>query len=70
MRFSETHRDLPLLAWPREILSTVIALEQAFLVFRPRHARMVGRVNGRRKGTAETKEPGRGDRAPWCRLGY
>ncbi|TDJ68797.1 MAG: tryptophan 2,3-dioxygenase [Planctomycetota bacterium] len=51
MLFIETYRDLPLLAWPREILSAVIALEQAFLVFRQRHARMVERVIGRRTGT-------------------
>ena len=51
MLFIETYRDLPLLAWPREILSAVIALEQAFLVYRQRHARMVERVIGRRTGT-------------------
>ena len=49
--FIESYRDLPLLAWPREVLDLVIALEQAFLVFRQRHARMVERMIGRRVGT-------------------
>ena len=43
--------DLPLLAWPREVLSGLVELEQALLVFRQRHARMVERVIGRRVGT-------------------
>lgn len=51
MIFIETYRDLPLLAWPREVLAKLIELEQAFLVFRQRHARMVERVIGRRTGT-------------------
>lgn len=51
MVFIETYRDLPLLAWPREVLAKLIELEQAFLVFRQRHARMVERVIGRRTGT-------------------
>ncbi len=51
MIFIETYRDLPLLAWPREVLAKLIELEQAFLVFRQRHARMVERVIGRRPGT-------------------
>lgn len=51
MLFIETHRELPLLAWPREILAGLIEVEQAFLVFRQRHARMVERVIGRRTGT-------------------
>jgi tryptophan 2,3-dioxygenase len=51
MLFIETYRDLPLLSWPREILAAVIELEQAFVLFRQRHARMVERVIGRRTGT-------------------
>src|SRR5262249_27392128 len=43
--------ELPLLAWPREVLNGLIELEQAMLVFRQRHARMVERVIGRRVGT-------------------
>ena len=51
MVFLETYRDLPLLAWPREVLAALLALEQGFLIFRQRHARMVERVIGRRTGT-------------------
>jgi tryptophan 2,3-dioxygenase len=49
--FIESYRELPLLAWPRELVDAIVALEQAFLVFRQRHARMVERVIGRRTGT-------------------
>jgi len=49
--FIESHRELPLLSWPGEILDGLIAAEQAMLVFRQRHARMVERVIGRRVGT-------------------
>lgn len=49
--FIESYRELPLLAWPREVLEAVVELEQAFLIFRQRHARMVERVIGRRTGT-------------------
>jgi tryptophan 2,3-dioxygenase len=49
--FIESYRELPLLAWPREVLDSIVALEQAFTVFRQRHARMVERVIGRRTGT-------------------
>jgi tryptophan 2,3-dioxygenase len=49
--FIESYRELPLLAWPRELCDTVVALEQAFVIFRQRHARMVEREIGRRVGT-------------------
>ncbi|ACY12866.1 tryptophan 2,3-dioxygenase family protein [Haliangium ochraceum] len=49
--FIESYRELPLLAWPREVLDAIVALEQAFTIFRQRHARMVERVIGRRTGT-------------------
>ncbi|MCA9709369.1 MAG: tryptophan 2,3-dioxygenase [Myxococcales bacterium] len=49
--FIESYRELPLLAWPREVVDGIVALEQAFLIFRQRHARMVERVIGRRTGT-------------------
>ncbi|MEM9380187.1 MAG: tryptophan 2,3-dioxygenase family protein [Planctomycetota bacterium] len=49
--FLETYRELPLLAWPREVLAATIEVEQAFVMFRQRHARMVERVIGRRTGT-------------------
>lgn len=49
--FIESYRELPLLAWPREVIDAIVALEQAFVIFRQRHARMVERVIGRRTGT-------------------
>lgn len=49
--FLESYRELPLLAWPRELLDALVAAEQAMLVFRQRHARMVEREIGRRTGT-------------------
>ena len=49
--FIESYRELPLLAWPREVIDATVAFEQAFVVFRQRHARMVERVIGRRIGT-------------------
>ena len=49
--FVESYRELPLLAWPRELLDSVVAFEQSFVIFRQRHARMVERVIGRRTGT-------------------
>ncbi len=51
MVFIETYRELPLLAWPREVLDAIVEVEQFFTVFRQRHARMVERVIGRRVGT-------------------
>lgn len=47
----EGYRELPLLAWPREVVDAIVEVEQAFVVFRQRHARMVERVIGRRTGT-------------------
>ncbi len=49
--YIESYRELPLLAWPRELIDGIVALEQAFVMFRQRHARMVERVIGRRTGT-------------------
>ncbi len=46
-----SYRELPLLAWPRDVLDGLIELEQQMVVFRQRHARMVERVIGRRTGT-------------------
>lgn len=51
MVFIETYRELPLLAWPRQVLDGLVELEQLFVVFRQRHARMVERTIGRRMGT-------------------
>jgi len=49
--FLESYRELPRLAWPREAIDAIVELEQKFVIFRQRHARMVERVIGRRTGT-------------------
>lgn len=49
--FLESYRDLPRLAWPREAVDAIIEMEQAMVVWRQRHARMVERIIGRRTGT-------------------
>ena len=49
--FIESNRELPLLSWPGEIIDSLVAAEQAMIIFRQRHARMVERVIGRRVGT-------------------
>jgi tryptophan 2,3-dioxygenase len=49
--FIEAYRTLPLLAWPRMLVDTVVELEQLMLIWRNRHARMVERMIGRRVGT-------------------
>jgi tryptophan 2,3-dioxygenase len=49
--FIESYRDLPLLAWPRLLIDTIVEMEELFVLWRSRHARMVERVIGRRVGT-------------------
>ena len=49
--FVESYRDLPLLSWPRRLIDSFVELEQAMLLFRTHHARMVERMIGRRMGT-------------------
>jgi len=49
--FIESYRTLPLLAWPRTLVDTIVELEQKMVIFRTRHARMVERMIGRRVGT-------------------
>jgi tryptophan 2,3-dioxygenase len=49
--FIESYRDLPLLAWPRLLVDSVVELEELTLIWRNRHARMVERMIGRRVGT-------------------
>ncbi len=49
--FLESYRELPRLAWPREAIDALIEMEQAMVIWRQRHARMVERVIGRRTGT-------------------
>ncbi len=49
--FIEAYHELHLLEWPHRVLTGFLNLEQAFVMFRQRHARMVERVIGRRVGT-------------------
>lgn len=49
--YIEVHRELPLLAWPRLLVDTVVELEEQLVLWRNRHARMVERIIGRRVGT-------------------
>jgi tryptophan 2,3-dioxygenase len=49
--FIESYRELPLLAWPRLLLDTIVELEEHLVLWRTRHARMVERTIGRRLGT-------------------
>jgi tryptophan 2,3-dioxygenase len=49
--FIESYRELPLLAWPRLLLDSIVEVEEQFVLWRHRHARMVERVIGRRVGT-------------------
>lgn len=49
--FVESYRELPLLAWPRLLIDTVVETEEQLVIWRSRHARMVERVIGRRVGT-------------------
>lgn len=49
--FIESYRELPLLTWPREVLEGIVGVEQTFVMFRQRHARMAERIIGRRVGT-------------------
>ncbi|HCH63991.1 MAG: tryptophan 2,3-dioxygenase [Deltaproteobacteria bacterium] len=49
--YIESNRDLPLLAFPRLLIDTIVEVEEQLVLFRTRHARMVERVIGRRVGT-------------------
>ena len=49
--FIESYRALPMLSGPRDVLDRLVETEQAILIFRQRHARMVERIIGRRVGT-------------------
>jgi tryptophan 2,3-dioxygenase len=49
--FIESYRELPLLAWPRILVDTIVELEEMLVLWRTRHARMVERTIGRRMGT-------------------
>ena len=56
--FIESYRDLPLLAWPRLLLDTVVVLEERLLLWRTRHLRMVERIIGQRIGTGGSSGTG------------
>jgi tryptophan 2,3-dioxygenase len=49
--FIESYRELPLLSWPRELIDSIVELEELVVTFRFRHARMVERIIGRRVGS-------------------
>jgi len=49
--FIESYRELPLLAWPRLLVDTLVEVEENLVLWRSRHARMVERIIGRRIGT-------------------
>jgi tryptophan 2,3-dioxygenase len=49
--FIESYRALPLLAWPRLLVDSIVELEEQLVLWRTRHARMVERTIGRRVGT-------------------
>jgi tryptophan 2,3-dioxygenase len=49
--FIESYRELPLLAWPRLLIDAVVEVEEQFILWRHRHARMTERTIGRRVGT-------------------
>ncbi len=49
--FIESYRELPLLAWPRILIDTLVELEESLVLFRTHHVRMVERLIGRRVGT-------------------
>ena len=42
--FIESYRELPLLAWPRKLISKLIELEESMILWRSSHARMVERM--------------------------
>ena len=49
--YIETYDDSPALNWARMVISAVLDLESALLLWRTRHARVAERVIGRRVGT-------------------
>ncbi len=49
--FIESYRELPLLAWPRQLVDAIVELEESMVKWRHAHARMVERIMGRRMGT-------------------
>lgn len=49
--FIESYRMLPLLSWPRLLVDSIVEVEEQFVLWRNRHARMTERTIGRRVGT-------------------
>lgn len=68
--FIETYRDLPLLAWPRMVIDSMVEMEERFLMWRYGHARMVERMIGRRFGTGGSEGVGYLDKTAELRIFY
>jgi len=66
--FIESYRNLPLLAWPRLLIDTVVEVEEQFVLWRHRHARMTERTIGRRVGTGGSSGVDYLDRAAQGRI--
>ncbi len=52
--FIESYRTMPLLAWPRTLLDTLVDVDESLVLWRTGHARMVERSIGCRIGTGGT----------------
>lgn len=68
--FIETYRELPLLAWPRTVIDSIVEMEERFLMWRYGHARMVERMIGRRFGTGGSEGVGYLDKTAELRIVY
>ncbi len=68
--FIETYRELPLLAWPRTVIDSIVEMEERFLMWRYGHARMVERMIGRRFGTGGSEGVGYLDQTAELRIFY
>ncbi len=66
--FIESYRQLPLLSWPRVLVDTVVEVEEQFVLWRNRHARMTERTIGRRVGTGGSSGVDYLDRAAQGRI--
>ncbi len=66
--FIESYRELPLLAWPRLLVDSIVELEEQLVLWRTRHARMVERTIGRRIGTGGSSGGDYLDQPPRSRI--
>ena len=66
--FIESYRTLPLLSWPRLLVDSVVEVEEQFVLWRNRHARMTERTIGRRVGTGGSSGVDYLDRAAQGRI--